>query len=717
MLNTVTASAKTKCPATCFIGMTPISRLKKTAWILFAVLTLLIIFFQFILKPLVETKLDAGLKEVLKDKYTFKYEKMELSLLAGNIRLYKASLTPGRQMTPGRNAPANAFSIKVEYFDLEGISYLGLLNKKIKISLLSFHMPTIELLQGKKTEGKKTFDLKDFLKKSKGIYISEIQVHEGTVLVRSVDTSTILLLKRFEATLSDLNFDSTIASDNDGLPKWKHLKIGSSFSAEKKSNNAQLFQISQWTWSDADSVLQLSKVHFSQTSTNGQQKTDLLLPLLRIEKTNLHALILGKIKISRIIIASPQLQYTLGMEHKTQARPDLEGGLRQVFPDVEIGELKVVNGTVSINNIKEQYNIHLSQIDHSYKNINLNDSTSLRESSYIASAAFSSKSFKVVLSDSLYVLQGGAITVDTIRNEVVFNHVELLPQYSEHVFFKKQGKQTDRITLTCPLIRVKGLDFQGLVFEKSIIAKEIYIPEMNIKTVRDKRFPPPHKYKRLPAPSLMGANKYIKIDLVKVDKADITYQEIVPGAPGKSTLRLTKLAASISNITNDRKASLSPMVVKTSFYIYGKSHLRGNISFNLKSKEGQFTASGTSTGMDIQHMNELLENSVFISVKEGTVDSLNFNFTGNDTLSQGKMDFYYHDLKVDMINKKTGNISKIGSFIIDKLILKSDNPGRNEKVRAGKIHFERDRNKSVFNFLAKSLLSGIVSSIAPAVSE
>jgi len=87
---------------------------------------------------------------------------------------------------------------------------------------------------------------------------------------------------------------------------------------------------------------------------------------------------------------------------------------------------------------------------------------------------------------------------------------------------------------------------------------------------------------------------------------------------------------------------------------------------------------------------------------------------GNNDYAIGSMQFLYDNLHFNLIGKKKGTTSSMGpamgSFFANTFIVNRNNP-KLVLVRNGDIYFERDTTKSVINYITKSTLSGVVSSI------
>jgi len=94
---------------------------------------------------------------------------------------------------------------------------------------------------------------------------------------------------------------------------------------------------------------------------------------------------------------------------------------------------------------------------------------------------------------------------------------------------------------------------------------------------------------------------------------------------------------------------------------------------------------------------------------------LTFNFNGDDDVARGELFFNYDKLSIRLIDKETmqakGFGESVASFIANNFIVRSDNPKYSVLFRKGQIYFERNKQKSFFSFVAKSLLSGISTTI------
>ncbi|MDO8899259.1 MAG: hypothetical protein Q7V19_16530, partial [Bacteroidales bacterium] len=110
----------------------------------------------------------------------------------------------------------------------------------------------------------------------------------------------------------------------------------------------------------------------------------------------------------------------------------------------------------------------------------------------------------------------------------------------------------------------------------------------------------------------------------------------------------------------------------------------------------------------------ILEKNAFIYATSGKIEAMNFSFTANNTKSSGQMKLLYKGLNVAVKNKMTDDTTAVKERVISviaNMLIMHSNPMPDEEERQGVIVFERNPEKSFFSYCAKSLFSGIKSSV------
>jgi hypothetical protein len=241
---------------------------------------------------------------------------------------------------------------------------------------------------------------------------------------------------------------------------------------------------------------------------------------------------------------------------------------------------------------------------------------------------------------------------------------------------------------------------------------------MNMDDYRNKTYPfPDNHYPKLPGSAVRDLPFALEVDTLQISNSDFQYREYVYPALQPGVIRFSDMSVTGLNLTNiPSRIEQQPFMIMLAS---GKLMNEGNISlllkFDLESNDDYFTAKGILNKMDLTSMNPLLENVAFVKIKKGVNNQAEFEFTANNDFARGKMKFYYKDLSIRLIDKQTLESSGFGesvaSFIANTFIVRTDNPNKFLFYRMGDIYFMRDKQKSFFNYLAKSSLSGINSTI------
>jgi hypothetical protein len=93
---------------------------------------------------------------------------------------------------------------------------------------------------------------------------------------------------------------------------------------------------------------------------------------------------------------------------------------------------------------------------------------------------------------------------------------------------------------------------------------------------------------------------------------------------------------------------------------------------------------------------------------------MEFDYIADNEKAKGKLIMIYKGLDIAFKNKQTGKATGIKerliAYVANKIIIDS-NPVEGKGIRDGKIEYERDPERFFFSYTAKSILSGVKTSI------
>jgi hypothetical protein len=252
------------------------------------------------------------------------------------------------------------------------------------------------------------------------------------------------------------------------------------------------------------------------------------------------------------------------------------------------------------------------------------------------------------------------------------------------------------------------------LFEATIIADTMLIGPASLKIYCDVAIPsdirtrpeqyPLHIIEFIPVP--------VNIKKMILSNAFVEYKERSSITRESGKVQFYNINASFSNITNDKKgvAANNIMTADISTKFLNSTPLKTSWKFYLLHPEGRFDVNGSLAAMDATLFNPLTIPMGPSRINKGTIQSLEFNFKGNDTAMDGNMKLLYTNFKITMLEIDKGatemDRKSLQSALANLLIINS-NPKKHGDVREVQTHIDRKTNQSMFYLAWKSLFNGI----------
>ncbi|MFH1159466.1 MAG: DUF748 domain-containing protein [bacterium] len=317
----------------------------------------------------------------------------------------------------------------------------------------------------------------------------------------------------------------------------------------------------------------------------------------------------------------------------------------------------------------------------------------------------------------MYAMNFGEIGLSTGKNTLLIKQFHLEPLFDKHDFSRKLGYQTDRMDIVVGSILLSGINLRELMQRKRFIAGKLQVDGLVLDDYRDKRVSMRPDYKPpMPQDLIRKLKPYIRIDTLELTNGKATYSEQVVDEPG--TIFFDRIHATLTGLTNDSAWLAENRVssLKGEAYLQGTGKLEAQVDFKFGDPKNRFTLSAFMSTFDLRQINPMLSKLLPAEVKSGRINKLvvpRINFT--DHVATGRLTLYYENLKFILFDEKqttwSGIKTEIINFVANDLTIPGRNPGANGKLRTGIVYFQRDKHKSIINFIWKSILSGVKSNI------
>jgi hypothetical protein len=319
------------------------------------------------------------------------------------------------------------------------------------------------------------------------------------------------------------------------------------------------------------------------------------------------------------------------------------------------------------------------------------------------------------LPKGFYQIKAADVSIKGGDSIITIKDTELMPLFDKKEFGRKVGYQTDRMELKVPVLEIHDFDLGNFVADDTLHIRNIIIDEARLVAYRDKNVPFDHSRRpKLPQQMLAALPLPLDIEKVEVKNANILYQQLDPYAVEVGEVPIGRLYGTIYNVTNiasviSRRGAMM-WDVQAIFFDEGKMKVEIMFPTNIQSADFSFNANMGS--MPATGFNQMIVPTQGIKIEEGTINSLWLHADAGEESATGLMVLNYANLKAAILKDnsvkkedKSGFLSLIANVIIKNT---NQNP-----ADTAVMYFERDKERSIFNYLAKTVVSGLKATILP----
>lgn len=430
--------------------------------------------------------------------------------------------------------------------------------------------------------------------------------------------------------------------------------------------------------------------------------------------------------IDRVEFEEPQISIFQGIERMPMKKTDSTStnfSLYTIFSkkmnSISIGQIDVMNSKFNIYKHGTDTLSVLSTNDNSIsiKNFRVNSETNKNSRLFLA------EKFEIVmnnvsyhLGNGLYTLYGKSIHASYIDSSLIVDSLQLIPNFSKKEFADVAGRQISRVKIISSKVNFQKMDVK-LFFEYNwLVIHKVELTACAMDIYRDNTLP----LKHIVRPSIQAMLKslpfYVAVDTIEMKNGEAIYEVLNPGTVSLGKFSLNRINATITGVQNDTStySEKNYISLKLNANFQNQGKFFETFTFPLNTTKEFFYCSGSLTSMPMASFNSLLLPAKQISIISGQLDHASFSFAAHENSADGTMKFMYHDLKVEVMNKnnlKNGIKVKLKTFLMNKLIIKESNPGKNGIVRISTIHVEHNPYRYFTYYSIQAMLSGV----APAI--
>lgn len=413
------------------------------------------------------------------------------------------------------------------------------------------------------------------------------------------------------------------------------------------------------------------------------------------------------IKIKKIRIDNPKItcRYNKLVDYKNYITPKVKG----INKIIRLQSLNIFNGEVSIFDFEsDSLLLSVDGLDVELKDISVDREIKRQKNPFTFSnydLAFNNFYYQLNEFENLKVGKS-KISVDSLN----FSNLNLYTKYSKRNLSRIISVERDHLNLLIDdVIFYKeelGYKQDSIFFFKS---SKVVLLNPKFTIYRDKLITEDVSIKSMYNSMLRNLNLELTLNEVFLKNATINYSERVNLESKAGEITFTNMNATIQNLGNTFLSSEKTNIDIAAIFMKS-TPIKVNWYFDVNNLNDQFVFKAEVGRLPAQDMNPFSEPNLKVKF-EGELVKTYFTIDGNFQGSSVDLRTNYDDFRVLILDKDGKEKNKLLSAIAN-LFIKKDTDKQLDGFREGtNTHVERDKTRSVFNFIWLNARAGLLSAM------
>lgn len=310
--------------------------------------------------------------------------------------------------------------------------------------------------------------------------------------------------------------------------------------------------------------------------------------------------------------------------------------------------------------------------------------------------------------DSIYIATVEEISLPDFSQNIGIQNFTLTSTLSRSQFPQYFGWKKSRLEVAVPRMSIAPPKDFG---DSLLVISAIETDSIYFEIHKDSRYPLPVRITKLPQGPVANLPFPVRIDSVKFKNSVLKYIGVFEN---QNTLEVyfNDVVGSLAGFQN---IDLNGDV----FHFHASAKFMGESDFSMQTRysygaHDPFTLQASLGEANIGFMNVFLQKAAGIKITECDVSGLDLKMNGNVFGETGYVDLFYSDLKIQAVDKDSGEKKWLKNIFTDLakgfLIRKENEPG--DKFKRGEFSKERTVEKGFPSQWVEGLFEGMLQSVA-----
>jgi len=376
---------------------------------------------------------------------------------------------------------------------------------------------------------------------------------------------------------------------------------------------------------------------------------------------------------------------------------------------IRIEFFEISNGEIEVFNIENDSLLFITKnLEMQLDSITINSSGTEKLPFTFKTISFNSEDVKYSINDfeNLYV---SSLEID--NHNLKFQDLKLKTKYSKTELSKRLKFERDHFDLSVTSVDVQNYNLTFDANSKVTFKSDrVFVDRPVFRVCRDKLVNDNFMHKNMYSKSLRDLTFDLGLSEIVVSQAEITYEEDVELDRQAGKLEFSNFDATIKNMSNIYSESVLTSISVTSTFMK-ETPLKVDWNFDVNDVNDHFVFKADIGSLKAEHLNQFMQPNLNLKL-EGELFRTYFTIDGNSNNSQIDLKTDYDQFDIIVLKDNGKEKNEFLSGLINLFIAK-DSKDEGDRFRYSDTEVvERDKTKSVFNFIWKNVQSGLISSMA-----
>jgi len=415
----------------------------------------------------------------------------------------------------------------------------------------------------------------------------------------------------------------------------------------------------------------------------------------------------NKINIKGIHIKEPKITYHHNKHIDSEDYKSSKSKKRG--QNVYVANFKITKGNVAMFNVEnDSLMLQLKGFDFDLHDIHFDKETAKQKMPLTFSnydLSFNGLFYRLNNYDNLEIGESNfAMNVSELTN------LKLYTKYSKQKLSQIISVERDHMDLKIEKVAINNQEFgfhHDSIFYFKSPKVEIEKPIFNI--YRNKLLPDDMTIKLLYSNMIRNLNFDLTLSEILLNNAAINYSEKVKPESSAGEIYFSNMNVTITNLGNTYESSEKTTIDIDAIFMKS-TPIKVNWYFDVNNVNDQFIFKAEIGKLPAKDMNSFSEPNLKVKM-EGELLKTYFTVDGNVQNSNVDLRMNYENLKVSILDKEGKGKNKLLSAVANLFIKKDSNDEADEFREGMKKGVERDKTKSVFNFMWLNTRAGLLSAL------